>query len=108
MEFTYDLPEHVKEITLNDGFYITMNKNYTATVRNLESLIYAIGSCGIDETFGNIVKESNDKDLNNFYHYLMLIIEKVKGFKTFNSCKHTFVQCENKKQTISIKTMEYI
>ncbi len=104
-DFNYKVPKHLRKTYLQDPFYVVMNKHYIATVRNLESFIEAIKTCGIDDNFGEITKESSDKEnMSHFYHYLMEIICEVKGFPSFNSCKHSFVQCDMKKQTISIKT----
>lgn len=42
-----------------------------------------------------------------FHSYLIEIIAEVKGFASFNSSyKHTFVECEDSNQTISIKTKD--
>jgi hypothetical protein len=108
-EFTFTLPQRVKDIDMVSSFYVRMNKHYTATVRSLESFIWAINNSGIDENFGEITKlaDKEAEGYREFHSYLIEIIAEVKGFASFNSCyKHTFVECEDSNQTISIKTKE--
>ena len=106
-EFTFKLPQRVKDIDMINSFYVRMNKHYVATVRSLESFIWAINNSGIDDTFGEITKlaDKEEEGYREFHSYLIEIIAEVKGFASFNSCyKHTFVECEDSNQTISIKT----
>jgi hypothetical protein len=106
-EFTFKLPQRVKDIDMVSSFYVRMNKHYVATVRSLESFIWAINNSGIDDTFGEITKlaDKEAEGYREFHSYLIEIIAEVKGFASFNSCyKHTFVECEDSNQTISIKT----
>ncbi len=106
-EFTFKLPQRVKDIDMVSSFYVRMNKHYTATVRSLESFIWAVNNSGIDENFGEITKlaDKEAEGYREFHSYLIEIIAEVKGFASFNSCyKHTFVECEDSNQTISIKT----
>ena len=108
-EFTFALPQKVKAIDMVSSFYVRMNKHYVATVRSLESFIWAINNCGIDETFGEITKlaDKEAEGYREFHSYLVEIIAEVKGFASFNSCyKHTFVECKDANETISIKTKE--
>jgi hypothetical protein len=108
-EFTFALPQRIKDIDMISSFYVRMNKHYTATVRSLESFIWAINNCGIDENFGEITKlaDKEAEGYRDFHSYLVEIIAEVKGFASFNSSyKHTFVECEDSNQTISIKTKE--
>jgi len=108
-DFTFELPQRVKDIDMISSFYVRMNKHYVATVRSLESFIWAINNCGIDESFGEITKlaDKEAEGYREFHSYLVEIIAEVKGFASFNSSyKHTFVECEDSNQTISIKTKE--
>jgi hypothetical protein len=105
--FTYNLPEHEANKILNDGFYVKINKGWTATIRCLADFIQVLesGHHEVDpDLFGIITKESKDPNKGNFYHYLIDIICKYKGFAKFNNCKHTFVELEDQKQTITIKS----
>jgi hypothetical protein len=108
-EFTFALPQRVKDIDMISSFYVRMNQHYVATVRSLEGFIWAINNCGIDENFGEITKlaDKEAEGYRDFHSYLVEIIAEVKGFASFNSSyKHTFVECEDSNQTISIKTKE--
>jgi hypothetical protein len=105
--FEFTLPEHEANKVLNDGFYVKINKGWTATVRCLADLIQVLssGEHEIDpEVFGIITKESNDPNAGRFYSYLIEIIAKYKGFAAFNPCKHQFVETTNDMETVSIKT----
>jgi hypothetical protein len=106
-EFTFALPQRVKDIDMVSSFYVRMNKNYTATVRSLESFIWAINNSGIDENFGEITKlaDKEAEGYREFHSYLIEIIAEVKGFAVFNrDFPHQFIQCENSNETISIRT----
>ena len=108
-DFTFELPQRVKEMDMISSFYVRMNQHYVATVRSLEGFIWAINNCGIDENFGEITKlaDKEAEGYREFHSYLVEIIAEVKGFASFNSSyKHTFVECEDSNQTISIKTKE--
>jgi hypothetical protein len=104
------VPQADMNVTLNGAFHVTINKNYTASVRSLRSFMEYIeqNPDQIDETFGNIVREPAREELNsnNFYYYLVKIIGLVKGFATFNSNPHQFVQLSNAKETVSIRTKD--
>jgi hypothetical protein len=106
-EFTFALPQRVKDIDMVSSFYVRMNKHYTATVRSLESFIWAINNSGIDENFGEITKlaDKEAEGYREFHSYLIEIIAEVKGFAVFNrDFPHQFIQCENSNETISIRT----
>lgn len=101
---TLNIPQRDLDLILGDGFYVRINKHYTATVRSLKQFIELIeGGEEIGDNFGEITSESKETN-NNFYHYLIKIIGHVKGFPVFNSNKHTFIKCEGEKETISIIT----
>jgi hypothetical protein len=107
-KFDFKIPEKEANKILMDGFYVRINKGWTATVRSLKDLVNALasGEHEIDlEVFGDITKESNDENLGNFRAYLIEIIAHYKGFASFNSSyKHQFVELSEKNETISIKT----
>jgi hypothetical protein len=106
-KFEFILPEREANKILNDGFYVKINKGWTATVRCLADLIQVLssGEHEIDpEVFGIITKESNDPNLGNTYGYLIEIIAKYKGFASFNTCKHQFIETTEEMETVSIKT----
>ena len=104
-QFEYEIPSNVKDIILSDGYYVKMNNNYTATVRDLASFIWAINNCDPDENFGIMTNKSNDKNSEKFLPQMMQIIYAFKGFAIFNrEFAHQFVQCEEANETISIRT----
>ena len=104
-QFEYEIPNNVKDIILSDGYYVKMNNNYTATVRDLASFIWAINNCDPDENFGIVTNKSNDKNSEKFLPQMMQIIYAFKGFAIFNrEFAHQFVQCEEANETISIRT----
>ncbi|MDG1950108.1 MAG: hypothetical protein P8J32_04830 [bacterium] len=104
------IPQNELDKTLEGGFYVKINKHYTATIRNLASFVdYLQGNPNEpDENFGIITKESiaenGQIEDSNFYAYLLEIIGYVNGFATFNSCPHKFVELQAQKETISIRT----
>jgi hypothetical protein len=106
-DFTFELPQRVKEMDMISSFYVRMNQHYVATVRSLEGFIWAINNCGIDENFGEITKlaDKEAEGYREFHSYLIEIIAEVKGFAVFNrEFPHQFIQCENANETISIRT----
>ena len=106
-KFEFSLPEREANKVLNDGFYVKINKGWTATVRCLADLIQVLssGEHEIDpEVFGIITKESNDPNMGNFHGYLIEIIATYKGFTSFNTCKHQFIETTEDMETVSIKT----
>jgi hypothetical protein len=101
------IPSNLENYYANNGFYIQMNENYTATVRNLVDFKNYINRPDTDITpdvFGNIL--SYDESVSDDFKYVLnTIIAEVKGFAVFNAqFKHTFIECEQDKETISIKT----
>ena len=96
--------EQIKDVILSDGFYVVCDRNYTATVRNIRSFLSYLNNSSVDETFGEITQVSSDQESHSFYAILLDIIGQYKGFSTFNTCKHTFVECTEDMQTVSIKT----
>lgn len=109
MKFDFTIPAHEANVVLRSSFYVKFNKHYTATVRNLQSLIDAINSLETDENFGVIVKEADKEELKedgkgNFYYYLIQIIGAYKQMAVFNNNKHTFIELDDDRHTISVKT----
>ena len=105
--FDFKIPRVEANRILNSGFHVKINKGWTATVRCLKDLVSALasGEHEIDlEVFGTITRASSDEEQGSFYGYLIEIIAAYKGFETFNSCKHTFVELTDERETISIKT----
>jgi hypothetical protein len=98
----YILPHSIKQEILSDGFYVKMNRHYTATVRRLQDMIDYINEGDIDENFGEITSESSTAS-PEYVGALYDIIAKVKGFASFNQNKHQFVELSNQKETVSIK-----
>jgi hypothetical protein len=103
--FDYKLPEAVKSITLSDGYYVKINRYYTATVRNLNDFVQYLKNTGdVDmEVFGQIVRRA-EKPSPLFTGHLYGIIAQIKGYESFNGCEHQFVECQSKNETISIRT----
>lgn len=109
MKFEFLLPANEANVVLRDSFYVKFNKHYTATVRHLQSLIDALNEHETDENFGVIVKEANKEELKesgkqNFFYYLIQIIGAYKQMAVFNNNKHTFIELDEDRHTISIKT----
>lgn len=106
MKVNYKLSEALTQYVAPKGYYVRMDRNYVATVRNLQEFINYIESNSIDmEVFGQI----HDKDMSahhEFKYALNEIIAEVKGgFKVFNGeFKHQFIQCTDDNETISIRT----
>lgn len=60
-KFEYNLSKDQKELNLTLGVHLRINANYTATVRNLQSLINYLSNTGdIDKNFGIIDNEDDD------------------------------------------------
>lgn len=109
MKFEFLLPASEANTILRSSFYVKFNKHYTATVRNLKSLIDALNEHDTDENFGIITSEADKEELKesgkqNFYHYLIKIIGAYKQMAVFNNQKHTFIELSDDRHTISIKT----
>ena len=104
-EFEYQLPERIKGITLSSGYYVKINRGYTATVRNLNDFVnYLTGTGDIDFDVFGIITNHDDEAEDSFVEHLYRIIAKIKGFAHFNPFKHQFVECDSENETISIKT----
>jgi hypothetical protein len=117
-----NIPQNELETTLKSGFYVKINKHYTATVRDLASFVdYLQGNPNEpDENFGIIVKEARVPiatpiagingleceviEDSKFYENLLNIIAYVKDFAVFNLNPHQFVELTNSKETVSIRT----
>ena len=101
------IPENLEEYNAKNGFSIQMNRYYTATVRNLREFANYINKPDTDITpdvFGNI-KNHDETVGDDFKHVLNTIIAEVKGFASFNAQhKHTYIECTDKSETISVKT----
>lgn len=105
-----NLSDRLKNEQLSAGFYIVMNRNYTATVRNILSLTEYINSHPNDidlDVFGEI-KNFDRSASNEFVEALYQVIAEVKDFAVFQngSNKHQFVQCTENVETISIRTRD--
>tara|TARA_B100000768_G_scaffold88223_1_gene82831 strand:+ start:50 stop:535 length:486 start_codon:yes stop_codon:yes gene_type:complete len=101
------IPSKMESYYAKNGFHIQMNEHYTATVRNLVDFKNYINRADTDITldvFGNIL--SHDESVPHDFKYLLnTIIAEVKGFAVFNAeFNHTYIQCKEAKETISIKT----
>lgn len=104
---TKPIPAHLEDYNAKNGFHIQMNRNYTATVRNLREFVNYINKPDTDicpDVFGNIL--SYDETVGDDFKYVLnTIIAEVKGFAVFNAqYKHTYIECTDKSETISIKT----
>lgn len=117
-----NIPQNELDKTLESGFHVIINKHYTATVRNLASFVdYLQGNPNEpDEGFGEITKEATITlgtpimgikgmtreviEDNSFYHYMLKIIGYVNGYAVFNNNPHQFIELENEKETVSIRT----
>jgi hypothetical protein len=72
------------------GVYLRINKNYVATVRNLESLCNYLRTVGdVDNTFGIIESDNGTPDF-----YIRMVIKIVKAYKRYLAKKHigTYVE----------------
>lgn len=107
MKVTTKIPDNLEGYQAKHGFHIQMNSNYTATVRNLVEFKNYINRPDTDinlEVFGNIL--SHDETVSDDFKYVLnTIIAEVKGFAVFNAqFKHTYIECKEEKETISIRT----
>ncbi|QDP56099.1 MAG: hypothetical protein GOVbin3205_42 [Prokaryotic dsDNA virus sp.] len=107
MKVTTIIPSKMLEYQAKNGYHIQMNRNYTATVRNLMEFKKYINRPDTDinlEVFGNILSYDSTVD-EDFKYVLNSIIAEVKGFAVFNAqFNHTYIECKNSNETISIKT----
>ena len=82
-----------------------MNRNYTATIRSLTDFQDYVNHSDLDmDVFGEIT--SADKSAREDFKYVLnTIIAEVKGFAVFNAqFKHTYIECTESAETISLKT----
>jgi|TARA_R110000744_G_scaffold5910_1_gene20860 hypothetical protein len=101
------IPSKMEDYYAKNGFHIRMNINYTATVRNLVEFKKYINSPESDidlNVFGEITKK--DESVGDlFIYFLNTMISEVKGFAVFNAqFKHTYIDCKDSKETISVRT----
>ena len=107
MKSTTKIPEDLKSYYPKNGYHVRMNRNYTATIRSLTDFQNYINSKYSDidmDVFGEIT--SADKSASDDFKYVLnTIIAEVKGFAVFNAqFKHTYIECTDKSETISLKT----
>jgi len=93
-----------------NGFYVVINRYYTATVRNISDFVAYLdseqGENDIDlEVFGEIKSIDHEARID-FKAKVYEIIANIKGFATFSNGgnKHQFIQCTDGVETISIRT----
>ena len=102
--------ETLDEYVAPSGFYVVINRYYTATVRNISSFVAYLdseqGKDDIDlEVFGE-VKNIDHEARDDFRAKVYEIIAEIKGFATFSNRgnKHQFIECTDGVETISIRT----
>jgi hypothetical protein len=100
----------IDEYVAPTGFYVVINKYYTATVRNIRDFTAYLdsewGKNDIDlEVFGEI-KNIDYEARDDFRAKVYEIIAEIKGFATFTNRgnKHQFIECTDDVETISIRT----
>ena len=101
------IPSKMEDYYAKNGFQIQMNVNYTATVRNLVEFKKYINSPDSDidlDVFGEITR-IDESVSDDFKYFLNTMISEVKGFAVFNAqFKHTYIDCKDSKETISVRT----
>lgn len=104
-----DIPKALENYHLPSGYYVVINRNYTATVRNVWDLKEYINNNveQIDlDVFGQI-KNEDDQASDLFVGILNRILSEVMNYKTFNcEFKHQFIECTSDRETISVRTKE--
>ena len=102
--------ETIDKYVAPNGFYVVINKYYTATVRNVSDFMTYLdseqGKTDIDlEVFGKI-KSIDYEARADFRARVYEIIAEIKGFATFSNRgnKHQFIECTDDVETISIRT----
>lgn len=104
---TTEIPKALNDYYAPFGFYVVINRYYTATVRNvLELKNYINNDVGqIDmDFFGKVTSEDSEAG-DDFVGVLYRILAEVMDFKTFNDgFRHQFIECETGLETISIRT----
>ena len=101
------IPLELEHYHAKNGFHIQMNLNYTATVRNLKDFVDYINSpySDIDLDFFGTITSRDESVSDDFKYVLNTIIGEVKGFAVFNAqFKHTYIECKDKTETISVRT----
>ena len=104
---TTEIPKAVEEYYSPYGYYVVINRCYTATVRSVRDFKEYLNNNPdqIDmEVFGQIKNE--DSEANEvFVGILNRILAEVMNYKTFNChFRHQFIECESELETISIRT----
>ena len=105
MKSTTKIPEKLKSYYPKNGYHVRMNRNYTATIRSLTDFQDYVNHSDLDmDVFGEIT--SADKSASDDFKYVLnTIIAEVKGFAVFNAqFKHTYIECTESAETISLKT----
>ena len=101
------IPKNLTDYYAPNGFHIVINKQYTATVRNLlDFVVYLNTRDDIDmDVFGEITNVDQESR-SDFQSVIYELIAEVKGFATFSNGgnKHQFIECTDGVETISIKT----
>ena len=102
-----DIPKAVEEYYSPYGYYVVINRCYTATVRSVRDLKDYINNNveQIDlDVFGQIKNE--DSEANEvFVGILNRILAEVMNYKTFNChFRHQFIECTSDLETISVRT----
>ena len=104
---TTEIPKAVEEYYSPYGYYVVINRYYTATVRSVRDFKEYLNdnSEQIDmEVFGQIKNEDSEAG-DDFIGVLYRILAEVMGYKTFNDgFRHQFIECQSDLETISIRT----
>ena len=102
-----DIPKELQYYHLPSGYYVVINRNYTATVRSVYDLKDYINNNveQIDlDVFGQIKNEDSEAS-EAFVGVLNRILAEVMDYKTFNDgFRHQFIECQSDLETISIRT----
>ena len=102
-----DIPKELQYYHLPSGYYVVINRHYTATVRSVYDLKDYINNNveQIDlDVFGQIKNEDSEAS-EAFVGVLNRILAEVMGYKTFNcEFKHQFIECTSDLETISVRT----
>ena len=102
--------EDLNDYIAPNGFYVVINKFYTASVRSVRDFTAYLdsewGKNDIDlEVFGEVRSIDYESRLD-FRAKVYEIIAEIKGFATFSNRgnKHQFIECTDDVETISIRT----
>ena len=107
MKIKTTIPSKMENYYAKNGFHIQINLNYTATVRNLKEFVDYINSpySDIDLDFFGTITSRDESVSDDFKYFLNTMISEVKGFAVFNAqFKHTYIECKDSKETISVRT----